>query len=357
MRDNPIRVLVVDDSAFMRQVLTRILESSPEIRVVGQARNGAEALELVSKLNPDVVTLDIEMPVLDGISALREIMSRFPRPVIALSALTTDGAQTTVRALEEGAVDFVPKPTRDGNFDLLRQQVLSKVIAASKVPTTKLAVYKKWLKPASNRAGNEGKVMDRANQAEIVAIGSSTGGPAALSQILPYLPGSLPAALVIVQHMPVGFTKALAARLNDLSQLQVEEASSGQAIEAGTALVAPAGKQMQLTARGGKVRVQLGEATPVPTLFKPSVDVLMLSVAQIYGSRSMGVILTGMGSDGVRGLKAIKESKGFTIAQDESSCIVFGMPKAAIEAQAVDKVVPLSEIKDEIISHVGQQQP
>lgn len=352
MKDNPIRVLVVDDSAFMRGVLGRILETSPQIEVVGQAADGAEALELVSRLNPDVITLDIEMPVLDGFSVLQAIMSRFPKPVIVLSGITTDGTETTVRALAEGAVDFVAKPTRGGNLGLLKKQLLSKVVAASKISPAKLASYRRLPQEAERQAGGLGITTEGASPTEIVAIGTSTGGPAALSQIIPYLPAGLPAAVVIVQHMPVGFTRALAARLNEVSPLQVQEAVAGEAVDAGKVLIAPAGKQMQLEAKGEKVRVRLGEAPPIPTLFKPSVDVLMLSVAEVYGPRSMGVILTGMGSDGAKGLKAIKEKGGFTVAQDESSCIVFGMPKAAIEVQAVDKVVPLQDIKDEILSRL-----
>lgn len=354
MKDNPIRVLVVDDSAFMRGVLGRILETSPQIKVVGQAANGAQALELVSRLNPDVITLDIEMPVLDGFSVLQAIMSRFPKPVIVLSGITTDGTETTVRALEEGAVDFVAKPTRGGNLGLLKEQLLPKVVAASKISPAKLASHHRLPQQADRQAGSIGITTDDASPTEIVAIGTSTGGPAALSRIIPYLPTGLPAALVIVQHMPVGFTRALAARLNEVSPLRVQEAAAGEVVDAGKVLIAPAGKQMQLEAKGEKVRVRLGEVPPIPTLFKPSVDVLMLSVAEVYGPKSMGVILTGMGSDGAKGLKAIKEKGGFTVAQDESSCIVFGMPKAAIEVQAVDKVVPLQEIKDEILSRIGK---
>ncbi|KYH32700.1 protein-glutamate methylesterase/protein-glutamine glutaminase [Neomoorella mulderi] len=344
----PVKVLVVDDSAFSRRLLIDILKADPGIQVVGYARNGEEALEKVASLQPQVVTLDLEMPVMDGLATLKNLMASSPVAVIMLSAHTAAGAEVTIKALELGAVDFVLKPAKSGDIKELARILPEKIKAAARVPVGRLCRGKpcREIIPAPF-------ISPRQGQIEVVAIGTSTGGPAALQQVLTALPGDLPAGIVIVQHMPPGFTGPLARRLNELAALEIREAVAGDVVRPGLALIAPAGKQMLLERHAGSVQVQLAAEAEVPTLFKPSVDVLMLSVARVYGPRSLGVILTGMGNDGVRGLKAIKERGGQVLAQDEGTCIVYGMPRAAVEAGLADQVLPLPAIAGAIVSLVA----
>ncbi|NLW06723.1 MAG: chemotaxis response regulator protein-glutamate methylesterase, partial [Clostridia bacterium] len=332
----PVKVLVVDDSAFMRRVIIDILSADAGIQVVGYARNGKDALEKISRLKPQVVTLDIEMPVMDGLTTLKHLMQTSPVPVLMLSALTTSEAEVTIKALELGAVDFVLKPARLTDMKELTSVLPAKVRAAAAVPVAQLRQH-----DAETRLPLMSAERLRASVKEIVAIGTSTGGPAALTRVIGALPGDLPAGVVIVQHMPPGFTAPLARRLNELSRLEVREASAGDVVRPGLALLAPAGRQMLLQRRAGRVQVQLTDQAEISTPFKPAADVLFLSVAEIYGPRSLGVILTGMGNDGVRGLKAIKERGGQVLAQDKETSVIFGMPRAAIKAGVVDRVVPL----------------
>jgi len=568
----PVKVLVVDDSAFSRRLLTDILEADPQLQVVGYARNGREALEKIAALRPQVVTLDLEMPVMDGLATLEALMASQPVAVIMLSAHTAAGAEVTIKALELGAVDFVLKPLRPGETKELGRILPEKIKAAARAPVARLCQGKPCreilpapfisdprghagthtpstaaidqaaatadtraprgtatgrttaaagdtrapsaaaidqaaatadtraprgtatgraaaaadvspgdahpgpasrrqaaaqaataaaeaagdhagLQSAASRAGLKSRTgiaaspgtpapdslppaavpvlprlpattpsipgslspadilassklpvttpaipdylppttdspsgahsagrqrrndalsgavghdqeplssvfawlpaSDHPSSPAIIAIGASTGGPAALRRILTALPGDLPAGIVVVQHMPPGFTGPLARRLNELSALEVREAAAGDIVRPGVALIAPAGQQMSLEQQGDRVRVLLTGTAPISTLFKPSVDVLMLSVARVYGSRSLGVILTGMGNDGVRGLRAIKDYGGRVLAQDESSSIVYGMPRAAAEAGVVDRTVPLEHMAEAIMAAAG----
>lgn len=347
----PVKVLVVDDSAFMRLVITRMLEDHQHITVVGSAKNGIEALDMIDELRPNVVTLDVEMPEMDGLQTLGVIMQKHPLPVVMLSALTTAGADATIKALELGAVDFVAKPKDRRDLGTLAKELPDKVILAAQVSPGKMR--RGFAIPQRDPGmAYPHRVSDEDNHIQVVCIGTSTGGPAALHHILSSLPGNLPAGVIIVQHMPKGFTGPLAMRLNQVSPLLVEEAKENDLVLPGKALVAPAGMQLTLEEKAGGIVTRLGLEAPVKTLFKPSVDVTFLSVAKVYGSRSLAVILTGMGRDGVIGLKAIKEKKGLILAQDEDTCVVYGMPRAAVEAGLVDKIVSLDAMSREIINLV-----
>ncbi|NLK00045.1 MAG: chemotaxis response regulator protein-glutamate methylesterase [Clostridia bacterium] len=340
-----INVFIVDDSAFMRQVITKILHQDKHLKVIGRARNGKEALERIPILKPDVVTLDIEMPVMDGLETLERLKKLYPVPVIMLSSLTQKGARVTMRALELGAVDFIPKPSEKKDFDSLANELPAKVkLAATVDVAAKISVP---AKPRPARA----KLL-QAENIELVIIGTSTGGPSALQQVIPKLPKDLPAGVLIIQHMPKGFTKALAERLNQHSQLAVREAQNGDVLEPGTALVAPAGTQTLLRRWGSRAKVALKDETPIPTHFRPSVDVTMLSAAKIFGGSILGVIMTGMGNDGVRGLEKVKEHGGKALAEAEETCVVFGMPRAAIQAGLIDEVQPLHRLAGRIIDVV-----
>lgn len=349
----PVKVLVVDDSVFMRQMIKKMLEADPQIKVVGYARNGQEALEKIQRFKPNVLTLDVEMPGLDGLQTLERLMCCCPTPVVMLSAVTSEGAQATIKALELGAVDFAAKPERKADIVQLAQELPLKVKMAANVPVTKVCPQKK-LKPHPVIAQPSLTNKIKKKPIDVVAIGTSTGGPAALHTLINSLPPQLPAALLIVQHMPPGFTASLAKRLNELGRIPVKEAQNGDLVQKGRALLAPAGWQMELEKEGAQVRVKLSKKSPIPTLFKPSVDVLFMSVAQIYGARSLGVILTGMGNDGLRGLRAMKEQGALGLAEDESTCIVYGMPRAVTEAGLVDKIAPLNRLASEIVNFVSK---
>lgn len=340
----------------MRRLLTDVLEKDGRIRVTGFARNGAEALEKIPRLKPQVVTMDVEMPGLDGLQLLQALMREFPVPVIMVSSLTTSGAEATIRALEMGAVDFVAKPPNPAALGGLAEELPPKVLAVAGAAVARTRA--RQAPPAEARPGREAapppaRAFPRARPVAAVGIGTSTGGPSALYRLLGALPAGFPAGLVIVQHMPPGFTRPLAVRLNEHSALSVKEAAEGDVLRPGLALLAPAGSQMTLERRGGEVRVRLGTEAPFPTLFRPSVDVTLTSLAAACSAETLGVILTGMGNDGVRGLRAIKERQGHTLAEAESSCIVFGMPRAAIEAGVVDRVVPLEEMGEAITAAVA----
>jgi two-component system chemotaxis response regulator CheB len=326
--------LIVDDSAFVRKALLRIFEAEPSIMVAGTAKNGKEAIEKILSLRPDVVTLDIMMPEMDGIESLGVIMEKCPVPVLILSQFTHEGAELTLRALQLGAMDFVDKSTR-GLMDFigLASEIVSKVKAIAKSRPQRLT-------------DDPGVISGyRSHGAvDVVAIGASTGGPPALHVILRRFPREVSFGILIVQHMPRGFTATLARRLDTVCSLEVKEAEEGDGIRPGLALVAPSGLHMKIK-KGG---VTL-EEEPSKLIHRPSVDVLFHSVAEAYGSRSMGVILTGMGSDGAEGMKHIKEKGGITLAQDETSSVIFGMPRVAIETGAADKVVPLADMAEEIL--------
>ena len=342
-----IRVLVVDDSAFVRQALVRMLGAAPDIEVVGTAADGREALEQTRILRPDVITLDIKMPRMGGLEALHRIMTECPTPVLLLSSLTSEGADVTLRGLELGAMDFVDKSSVQGHMNLLAltQELQCKVRALASVPRARLESATRALTVPAPRPRPEGRRLD------VVVIGTSTGGPPALQTLIPRMPIDLPCAILVVQHMPAGFTRSLAERLDSRSLLPVREAQEGDLVLPGHVLVAPAGVHMKVRRRGPNTRVFLDDE-PRAALHRPSVDVLMASVARSYGARCLGIVLTGMGSDGVEGLRAIQAAGGHTIAEHEESCVIYGMPKAALEAGVVDRALPLARIADEILAAV-----
>ncbi|MFZ0286626.1 MAG: chemotaxis response regulator protein-glutamate methylesterase [Terriglobales bacterium] len=342
-----VSVLVVDDSAFMRTALTRMIESDPALRIAGTAQNGMQALERIVDLQPDVVTLDVEMPGLNGLETLKRIMQEFPRPVIMVSSLTKDGAESTLEALEIGAFDCVSKQESFASLDVvkIREDLIAKIRAAAELNRRRTA-GQIVNKPASTRiAASRTSLV----QPTLVALGTSTGGPKALQQMLPLLPRDLAVGVLVVQHMPVGFTGPFANRLNQLCQVEVKEATHDQIIEAGVVYIAPAGRHLTVMRRSSaKVVVRLS-ASPEDTLHRPSVDVMMLSVAEVFGPLAMGVIMTGMGADGVQGMKAIGKAGGLTVGQDEASCTVYGMPRSCAEAGVLQRVVSLTQIPGEIL--------
>lgn len=336
-------VLVVDDSAFMRKLVTEMVEGSGEFRVVGTARNGLEAVKKVHSLDPDLVTLDIEMPELDGIGALGYIMSEAPRPVVMLSgAASGPGRDLTIRALELGAVDFVRKPGGPISLDLdrVRDRLLDALRATREANLGGVpALARRNGLPAIGRSvAGDAEWATRA-----IAIAASTGGPRALAELVPALRADLDAAVLIVQHMPEGFTKSLADRLDLHSRLSVAEGCDGERVLKNRVYLAPGGRHMRVRVQSGVPVIALDSSPPVWGV-RPSADPLFKSVASVFGAGSVGVVLTGMGRDGAEGLKAIKDAGGPTIAQDEATSAVFGMPRAAIELGAVDRVLPIDEI-------------
>lgn len=345
-----IRVLIVDDSAYSRQTIKRMLEEDEEIEVVGIAYNGLDAIAKTLKLKPDVITLDFEMPEMDGFSFLRWLMSKHPLPVIMVSSYSDK--KTVFTALELGAADFIAKPSRNASVELLRirDDLLEKVKGVRDLRLENLALCRSFvrkegeeLKGGGEKEGPGGPSRD----IELVAIGASTGGPAALQVVLTNLPPDFPAAILISQHMPKGFTETFAQRLNRLSKIRVKEAADDEPVEKGMALVCPGGCHMRLKGRGRHVRVSLRTATDADK-YAPSVDAMMASAAEHFGSTTMGVVLTGMGNDGKSGIVEIKDKGGYTIAESEETSIVFGMPQEAIKTGAVDRVLSLDEIPAEI---------
>ncbi|MHB8170457.1 MAG: protein-glutamate methylesterase/protein-glutamine glutaminase [Thermincolia bacterium] len=340
------KVLIVEDSAFMRKIITNILTADPQLEVVATARNGQEGVQLCAELKPDVVTMDIEMPVMDGLIALEQIMEKNPVSVVMLSSLTSEGADATMKALELGAVDFVCKPSGAISLDLgkIKEEIVLKVKIAAQAKV-RVGQSVRLLPNLPKLAASVTHEVKKLNK--ILAIGTSTGGPKALQEIIPLLPRSITAGIVIVQHMPKGFTKSLAERLDSLSQITVKEAEDGDELVPGLALIAPGDYHMEVQRVGGKTVVKLNQQPPVGG-HRPSVDVMMKSVANA-GLVNIGVILTGMGQDGVEGMELIKSKGGQTIAQDKETCIIFGMPKVAIEHKCIDKIVPLPKIALEIM--------
>lgn len=344
----PIRVLVVDDSAFMRFTIGKFLNEAPGITVLGSARDGKEALELTQKLNPDVITLDVEMPHMDGLTTLREIMARFPRPVVMLSSLTSEGAQETVQALTIGAVDFITKPETKANMASIMEEIVIKVKRASQArvaqrpriktdrsDTTLAGAPFPFGMPQKTKFSRPMKADDK-----VLVIGASTGGPRALNTVIPEISARIPATVLIIQHMPVGFTRSLAERLDNVSNLIVKEAAPGDSLEVGRALVAPGGFHMVLDSEN---KIALNQSPPVHGV-RPSVDVTMTSVVQRYNASVVGVVLTGMGSDGTNGSMLIHSTGGWVIAEAESTSVVWGMPRSVYEAGAANEVVPLPEV-------------
>jgi len=348
-----LRVLVVDDSRLMRKLIANMLTSDPGIEVVGAAGDGVEAIKLASELRPDVITLDIEMPGMNGLEVLGYVMSEMPTPVIVVSGLTAP--EVAIQSLQLGAVDFVLKPSGPISIDLykIQEDVLTKV---------KMAPLARLSRPPTPRLPEPPAAVKMTRPAlasrSVVGIAASTGGPQALERLLPRLPADLPAALIIVQHMPPGFTRSLAQRINRYCAIAVKEATHRERVQVGRAYVAPGGHHLTVRSSPdspGEGFIHLDQSPPIGGL-RPSANVTLRSVAEVYGPRAIGVILTGMGSDGREGLKLVKERGGVTIAQDQATSVIFGMPRAAIESGCVDKVAPLSDIAAEIVAQLRAQQ-
>lgn len=340
----PIRLLIVDDSVSVRTMLTRQFANDPEIEVVGTAKDGIEGVNMVRDLKPDVITLDVEMPRQDGLRTIEEIMRDYPTPVVMVSSLTAAGTATTIRALELGAFDFVQKPVRAGlpAMHEIAVQLTEKIKQASHSNVRRAAARTSHASlrvlPPATRTGFSW--LDK-----VVVIASSTGGPPALKEVLTAFPADFTPPILVVQHMPAGFTKALADRLNTQSAIEVREAQAGDRLKPGLALIAPGGFHMTL-ARGNNVRLGMG---PTECGVRPAANVLMESVADVCGNRTVGVVLTGMGSDGTRGAGLIKAAGGTIVAEDKSTCAVYGMPRSVAEAGYVDVVAPLPKVTNEIL--------
>jgi two-component system chemotaxis response regulator CheB len=334
---NKLRVLVVDDSALMRKLIPQILAQDSEIEVVGTAMDGEFGLKKIEDLRPDVVTLDLEMPRMDGLETLRQITRRFRVPVIVVSALTTEGASATFKALALGAFDFVPKPrdAASAHMDEIAQDLINKIKVAAKSKLRNTTAPVLFDRPKPNK-----QPRARREPTKIVAIGISTGGPNALQYLLTQLPGDFPGSIVVVQHMPEGFTEMFSRRLDESCAIDVKEAQSGDLLIAGRALICPGDRHMKVRRMPLGNTVVLSDEARING-HRPSVDILFRSVAAEFGSRAVGIIMTGMGDDGADSLGLMKDAGGLTIAQSEDSCTVFGMPKAAIERGHAMRVVPL----------------
>jgi len=339
-----IRVLVVDDSATARAIITEILSKEPDIEVIATATDAYVARDKIVALKPDVITLDVEMPRMDGVTFLRKMMAHVPTPTIMVSSLTKKGAQVTLDALDAGAIDFVAKPhsyIHDAR-DEIEKELVEKVRMASHTKVTK-----KEPKVAAQKA--HVRALAETTH-KVIAIGSSTGGTEALRKLLMQMPRNSP-GIIIVQHMPGSFTGAFASRLNAQCEIEVKEAKNQDRIRVGQALLAPGDFHMVVRRSGGTYYVEIGEGKKVSG-HKPSVDVLFNSVAKNVGANAVGIILTGMGSDGAKGMKHMKQSGAKNIAQDEKSCVVFGMPKVAIELGGVDEVLPLEKIAQKALQFI-----
>lgn len=375
--DRPIRVLIVDDSVLMRQAVRRLLTADPGIEVVDVSRDGLEALSKVEKLNPDVLTMDVEMPHMDGLSALKMLMERFPRPVVMLSSLTAAGAEATVKALALGAIDFMQKPSANvsGGLTALGAELVAKVKHASKARVRKPMLgslpssghsatppasagpailtrpsLTRGIQPAGlpgGAPGAPGREPDR-----LLVIGSSTGGPRALAEVVSGLPGDLNCAVIIVQHLPAGFTKSLADRLNQGSALEVSEAKDGDLLSVGRVLVAPG--DFHLKVSGRRVQLDMG---PRRHGVRPSVDTTLETATASFGQAILTTILTGMGEDGTEGARAVKAAGGLVMAEDESTCVVYGMPRSVVEHGLADEIVPLDHMAAAIVRRLPTLRP
>ncbi|CAN5380918.1 chemotaxis response regulator protein-glutamate methylesterase [soil metagenome] len=343
-------VLVVDDSAFMRRLISQIVDASPEFRVVGTARNGLDGLRQIEALNPDIVTLDVEMPELDGMQTLGYIMSETPRPVVMLSAAgTTSNMDLTLRCLELGAVDFVRKPSGPISLDLetVGETLLAALRAATLVNLggVQLLARPRFI-PAAPR-------VEPSNAQFAVAIAASTGGPRALAEVIPNLPGNLGAAVFVVQHMPPGFTRSLAARLDSMSHLRVSEAMEGDVVEVNHVYLAPGGQHMRVVpGPGGQRRIALDSGATIWGV-RPAADPLFASVASHFGPQAIGVVLTGMGRDGSDGLHAIRAAGGVGLVQDKATSTIYGMPQAALTRAGAERVVSLQEVAPTVVEYLA----
>jgi two-component system, chemotaxis family, protein-glutamate methylesterase/glutaminase len=352
-----VRVLVVDDSRFFRRRVTEMLEADPQIKVIDSAENGLEAVSKAARLKPDVITMDVEMPVMDGIAATRKIMASSPTAILMFSSLTTDGARATLDALDAGAVDFLPKRFEDISSDRnearrvlcervravggRRRPMRPPITSRAPMPTSKPTVTGRTAAPTSTNKP-AGAVL-RKGQTKLLAIGTSTGGPIALQNVLKKLPKSFPVPILLVQHMPGSFTTAFAQRLDSACAISVREAKDGDALEAGLALLAPGGMQMLAERRAGRDIVRVVESEAGQN-YKPCVDLTFTSVAKNFPGKTLAVILTGMGADGREGVRLIKQGGSIAWAQDEASCVVYGMPAAIVDAGLADQVLALDDI-------------
>ncbi|MCI1037152.1 MULTISPECIES: protein-glutamate methylesterase/protein-glutamine glutaminase [Pseudomonas] len=368
-----VKVLVVDDSGFFRRRVSEILSADPTIQVVGTATNGKEAIDQALALKPDVITMDYEMPMMDGITAVRHIMQRCPTPVLMFSSLTHEGARVTLDALDAGAVDYLPKNFEDisRNPDKVKQMLCEKVHTISRsnrrlgsyarpapvaapVPASSPAPASSFASPAPARPAATARAAAPAashspapkrKPYKLVAIGTSTGGPVALQRVLTQLPANFPAPIVLIQHMPAAFTKAFAERLDKLCRINVKEAEDGDMLRPGLALLAPGGKQMMIDGRG-TVKILPGDER---LNYKPCVDITFGSAAKSYGDKVLSVVLTGMGADGREGARLLKQGGSTVWAQDEASCVIYGMPMAIVKANLADAVYSLDEIGKHLV--------
>lgn len=365
-----VTVVVVDDSAFMRKAIATMLEKDPKIKVVATARNGAEGLDLIRKHQPDVVTLDIEMPKMDGLTALKHIMMEMPRPVLMVSSLTTEGAESTLKAMELGAVDFIPKQLSKVSLDIikieedLRQKVLtvggrkfrapSRPVLSPSAPRLPRGGTTAPARPAPAPAAPPRAATVRAKSGQkrdVVAIGVSTGGPPAVQKVLAGLPADFPAGILIAQHMPGAFTGPFAKRLDGISKLKVKEAENGEQFRPGHVYVAPGGKHLRIEQQVSRISIIVADE-PAEALYKPSANELITSVANGVGCRALGVILTGMGNDGMEGIKALKNHGGRALAQSDATCVVYGMPKAIVDAKLADEIVDIDDMPAAIVDNL-----
>lgn len=354
------KVLVVDDSAFMRKLIGDFLTASKQLEVIGIARNGEDAISKIKKLRPDVVTLDVEMPKMNGIEALRRIMEECPVPVVMLSSTTKEGAEETVKAMELGAVDFIAKPSGTISLDLhkVQDEMVAKVISASKVNITKItSAFRKRTK--SSESANRGVPTIPSehkwtrDSPKLILIGTSTGGPRALQQVLTELSPQLDAPVVVVQHMPPGFTNSLANRLDDQSAIKVKEAEHEEILQKGTAYIAPGGFHTKVVDHGAHLAFELSKEEAPRNGHRPSVDILFESASLLRNYGKIAVIMTGMGSDGSEGLIKLKETGEVrAIAESKETCIVFGMPKSAIATNLVDSVEHIEDISRTIMKYM-----
>jgi len=358
----PLKVLVVDDSGFFRRRVSEIINADPRLQVIGMASNGLEGLEQAKKLKPDVITMDYEMPVMDGVTAVRNIMAEVPTPVLMFSSLTYEGARVTLDALDAGAVDFLSKrfdaiaATESELHKVLTDRICEVAGSAKKKSAPAASPAPKATASASKPQTpvTDAPVASRSAKrisAEVVILGTSTGGPAALQTVFKQIPAGFKTPIVIVQHMPGSFTQAFAERLNRLSGLTVKEAEDGDQLKNGHVYVAPGGKQLMLDKRNGGC-IHIREADERVS-YKPSVDIALASAAKHFGAKALAVILTGMGADGKEGARLLKQAGGHIWAQDEASCVIYGMPMAVVNAGLADTVLPLDEIGERICKEAG----
>jgi two-component system chemotaxis response regulator CheB len=357
-----IRALVVDDSAFFRRWITEMLQSDPEITVVGDASNGQEAVELVAKLRPDVITMDVKMPVMDGITAVKKIMSIHPTPVLMFSAVTSEGARATLDALDAGALDFLPKRMGEMGGDRAEatRQFCGRIKAlarTARLPSLPKAGLRLSTTPnlASRPAINGAAITKehaKATAVRLVVIGASTGGPLALQRVLTELPAAFPTPILVIQHMPATFTATFAERLNQLCRVTVKEAADGDELRPGTVYVAPGGKQMLLRKSAAGAAIQIKDGEPEQT-YRPCVDLTFKSVAAVYRRDVIAIVMTGMGADGREGSRVLKELGASIWAQDEASCVVYGMPMAVINAGIANRILSVDEIGACLVKDLG----